>query len=108
MKRATGDIIILHMCTKKLWSHDVQFLRYDVQQKDRRTDRKSEILRWVPQKEMESFYEIKISRSFDNYYRNVIRTLTNIYNVEFCKKVNNKQAKGTLSGLRQFLATETL
>ena len=55
MKRATRDIIILHMCTKKLWSHDVQFLRYDVQQTDRRTDRKSEILRWVAQKEMEKF-----------------------------------------------------
>ena len=33
---------------QKLWSNDVQFLRYAVQQTDRRMDRKRYIERWVP------------------------------------------------------------
>ena len=33
----------------------------------------------------ESFYEIKISRSFDNYYPSLFRTLSNKYNGEFFK-----------------------
>ena len=43
MKKSPEDIIILHMCTKKLWSDDVQFLRYGVRWTDGRTDGKSDI-----------------------------------------------------------------
>ena len=38
-KKAPGDIIILHTCTKKLWFDDVWFLWYGVRQMDRWTDR---------------------------------------------------------------------
>ena len=37
MEKTPGDIIILHMCTKK-WLHDVRFLKYGA----RRTDERSE------------------------------------------------------------------
>ena len=32
MKKHPGDIIILHKCTKKKQSYEVQFLRYSVKQ----------------------------------------------------------------------------
>ena len=32
MKKSAGDIVVLHMCTKKSKSCDVWFLRYGVQQ----------------------------------------------------------------------------
>ena len=47
-EKTSGDIIILHMCTK---NYDVQFLRYGARGTDRqidgRTDRKIDIWRWV-------------------------------------------------------------
>ena len=43
IKKAPGDIIILRICTKKLWSHNVQFLKYGARRTNRRTDGNIEV-----------------------------------------------------------------
>ena len=40
IKKTPGDIIILHMCTRKLWLDDVWFLIYGAQRTDRHRGRR--------------------------------------------------------------------
>ena len=66
-KRAPGDIIILHMCNKKLWLDDVRFLRYGGWQVD--GQKKWHIEVGAPPKNFIALkYQVMI------YFKNVIRS----------------------------------